>query len=99
MNDENPFFTFEEPPPSPILEKVAIQVAGELEAEIPKPIKREYKKKEKILPSPTPSGKLVEKIIVSRKVDKDGFVCICWADKDTIHPLALPNYDKYKEFY
>lgn len=45
------------------------------------------------------TGKLVDKIMVNRSVDKEGNVCTCWADKDTISPDALHNYDKYKEFY
>ena len=67
----------------------------------------ETEEKKKISPKVKPiekpkeqfTGKMPEKIIVSRIVDKDGNVSIAWADKDTIHPEALKYYDKYKEFY
>jgi len=50
-------------------------------------------------PVSTDLGKSVEKIMVSRTVDKNGDICTCWADRDSIHVDALKNYDKYKEFY
>lgn len=84
MSEENPFFTFEKP--------------AEEQKTPPKATPIQKPKKEKPSPPP-PSGKVTEKIIVSRSVDKDGNVSIAWADKDTIHPLALHYYDKYKEFY
>lgn len=49
--------------------------------------------------TPVVLGKPVEKIMVHRSVDKNGDVCTCWADRDSIHVDALKNYEKYKEFY
>ena len=84
--EENPFFTFEKDEPAPIAEPVPVKIFKKKQA--PKEIK-----------STTFSGVMPEKIMVNRSVDTEGNVCVCWADKDTIHPLALQNYDKYKQFY
>ena len=69
---------------------------------IPPPVvkqKLEKKIDKKVEPVKVESSKITEKIITYRNVDKNGDVSICWSDKSTIHPLAIQNFDKYKEFY
>ena len=84
MADPNDFFYIEPP-----VVKAPSVVSAKVEKKIDK----------KVEPVKVESNKVTEKIIVWRKVDRDGNVSVAWADKDTIHPLALHNFDKYKEFY